>query len=84
MHIKIPLAVVCVNKTMVVESVILFFQAQHTRRVSPPQSAREMVEKEKDSGEEVEFLDTTVTISHLPSVQFPEATRSKGTRLVDR
>ena len=86
MHIKISLAVVCVNKTMVVESVMLFFfQAQHTRRVSPPRSAREMVEKEKDSGEEVEFLDTTVTVSHLPSVQFPEpATRSKGTRLVDR
>ena len=91
MHIKIPLAVVCANKTMVVESVMLFFQAQHTRRVSPPRSAREMVEKEKDSGEkekdsgeEVEFLDTTVTVSHLPSVQFPETTRSKGTRLVDR
>ena len=50
--------------------------------------AEEKEEKEgkegKEAGEEVEFLNTTVTVSHLPSVQFPEATRSKGTRLVDR
>ena len=46
--------------------------------------AEEMGEEVKDAGEEVEFLDTTVTVSHLPSVQFPEATQSKGTRLVDR
>ena len=43
------------------------------------------VEGKEEAGEEVEFLDTTVTVSHLPSVQFPQpATRSKGTRLVDR
>ena len=43
------------------------------------------VEGKGEAGEEVEFLDTTVTVSHLPSVQFPQpATRSKGTRLVDR
>ena len=42
------------------------------------------VEGKEEAGEEVEFLDTTVTVSHLPSVQFPEATQSKGTRLVDR
>ena len=56
-------------------------------------SAEEMVEevkreakesKEGKEGEEVEFLNTTVTVSHLPTVQFPETTRSKGTRLVDR
>ena len=44
-------------------------------------------EKEEDGlvGEEVEFLNTTVTVSRLPSVQFPEpAHKSKGTRLVDR
>ena len=70
---------------------MLFFQAQHTsRRVCAPRSAggemaEEKEEKEgKEAGEEVEFLNTTVTVSHLPSVQFPEATQSKGTRLVDR
>ena len=44
-------------------------------------------EKEEDGlvGEEVEFLNTTVTVSRLPTVQFPEpAHKSKGTRLVDR
>ena len=44
-------------------------------------------EKEEDGlvGEEVEFLNTTVTVSRLPTVQFPEPThKSKGTRLVDR
>ena len=44
-------------------------------------------EKEEDGlvGEEVEFLNTTVTVSRLPAVQFPEpAHKSKGTRLVDR
>ena len=40
--------------------------------------------KEGKEGEEVEFLNTTVTVSHLPTVQFPETTRSNGTRLVDR
>ena len=39
-----------------------------------------------ESGEDVEFLKTTVTVSQLPSKQFPQeaATLSKGTRLVDR
>ena len=44
-------------------------------------------EKDEDGlvGEEVEFLNTTVTVSRLPTVQFPEpAHKSKGTRLVDR
>ena len=72
----------------------VFFQAQHTsRRACSPRSAGgEMAEEkegkeekeEKEEGEEVEFLNTTVTVSHLPSVQFPETTRPKGTRLVDR
>ena len=46
-----------------------------------------MVEKEEGGlvGEEVEFLNTTVTVSRLPTVQFPEtAHKSKGTRLVER
>ena len=66
-----------------------FVQAQHIRRVFHPRSAEEMVEDvvggKEEAGEDVEFLDTTVTVSHLPSKQFPQsATRSKGTRLVDR
>ena len=66
---------------------VFFLQAQNTRRVCSPQSSGDMGEegKEGKAGEDVEFLNTTVTVSHLPSVQFPEATRSnKGTRLVDR
>ena len=87
---------VCVSKATVTQSVMLFISGSTHKVWSPPQSAEEMVEGEliypplpvegkEEAGEEVEFLDTTVTVSHLPSVQFPQpATRSKGTRLVDR